>query len=176
VFSFRAQGGSPVGFPDVTRSPFDLPRAARRPRPRWDILAAIFVGGCAGGAARYGMDVTWPAGPGDFPWTIFAINTSGAFVLALVIVAAADVVPSRYLRPLAGTGFCGAFTTFSSIAVTVDELVAHGHQALAAAYLTASIGAGLAAGWLGLAAGRAVAGGRRSAGIRYVGDAAKRPE
>jgi CrcB protein len=148
----------------VTRSPFDLARPARRRRARWDVLAAIFVGGCGGGAARYGLDVTWPAGAGEFPWTIFAINVSGAFVLALVIVIAADVVPSRYLRPLVGTGFCGAFTTFSSIVVTVDELVAHDHPGVAAAYLAASIGAGIAAASLGLVAGRAIAGVRRSSG------------
>jgi CrcB protein len=141
----------------MTRSPFETARPARRPRPRWDVLAAIFVGGCGGGAARYALDVTWPAGAGDFPWTIFAINTSGAFILALVIVIAADVLPSRYLRPLLGTGFCGAFTTFSSIVVTFDELVAHDHPGTAVGYLAASIAAGLAAAWLGLVAGRTVA-------------------
>ena len=140
----------------MTRSPFDAARPAHGPRLRWDVMAVILAGGCAGGAARYGLDVTWPAGAGAFPWTIFAINTSGAFVLALVVVFAAGVVPSRYLRPLVGTGFCGAFTTFSSIVVTVDELVAHGHPGVAVAYLAGSTAAGLAAAWLGLVAGRLI--------------------
>jgi CrcB protein len=148
----------------MTRPPFDVPRPAHRPRPRWDVLAAIFLGGCAGGAARYGLDVAWPASTGDFPWTIFGINTSGAFVLALMIVIAADVLPSRYLRPLLGTGFCGAFTTFSSIVVSVDENLAHNHAGLAGAYLFASIAAGLGAAWLGLVAGRGIAGVRRTRG------------
>ena len=140
----------------MTGSPFDVARPTRRPRPRWDVLAAIFAGGCCGGAARYGLSAAWPSAGGDFPWTIFAINTSGAFVLAAVLVIAADVVPSRYLRPLVGTGFCGAFTTFSSIVVTVDELAAHGHAGMAAGYLIASIAAGLAAAWLGLVLGRGI--------------------
>lgn len=148
----------------MTGSPFEIGRPARRPRLRWDVLAVIFIGGCAGGAARYGLNQAWPAGAGDFPWTIFAVNTSGAFVLSLVIVIAADVLPSRYLRPLLGTGFCGAFTTFSSIVVTFDELVAHHHPGVAAAYLAASIGAGLVAAWLGLVVGRAIAAVRISRG------------
>jgi CrcB protein len=147
----------------MTASPFEVARPAHRPRPRWDVLVAIFVGGCAGGVARYGLDRTWPAGAGQFPWTIFAINTGGAFVLALVVVIAVGVVPSRYLRPLVGTGFCGAFTTFSSIVVTADQLTAHGHPGLAIGYLAASIGAGLVAAWLGLVAGRTIEAVRRSA-------------
>ena len=145
----------------MNRSPFEVARPARRPRPRWDVLAAIFVGGCGGGAARYALDTTWPVGAGAFPWTIFSINVTGAFVLSLVIVIAADLVPSRYLRPLVGTGFCGAFTTFSSIVVTFDELVAHDHPGMAVGYLGASIGAGLAAAWLGLVAGRGLAAARQ---------------
>lgn len=147
----------------MTRSPFEVARPAGRPWPRWDVLVAIFVGGCGGGALRYALAQTWPAGADEFPWTIFSVNTSGAFVLALVLVIAADVLPSRYLRPLLGTGFCGAFTTFSSIVVTVDQLVAHGHPAVAGAYLAGSIGAGLGAAWLGLVAGRTIAAIRRSA-------------
>jgi CrcB protein len=145
----------------MTASPFEVARPGRRPRPRWDVLAAIFVGGCCGGAARYALGHVWPQRAGVFPWTIFGINTSGAFVLALVIVIAADLMPSRYLRPLIGTGFCGAFTTFSSIVVTVDEAWADDHPGIAWTYLAASIGAGLAAAWIGLVAGRALTAARR---------------
>ena len=148
----------------MTGSPFEIGRPAPRPRLRWDVLAVIFVGGCAGGVARYALDDHWPAGAGTFPWTIFTINTSGAFALSFVIVVAADVLPSRYLRPLVGTGFCGAFTTFSSIVVSFNELLAHHHPGVAGSYLAASIGAGLVAAWLGLVAGRAIAAVRRKRG------------
>jgi CrcB protein len=99
---------------------------------------------------------TWPAGVGGFPWSTFSVNTAGAFVLALVVVIAAELAPSRYLRPLVGTGFCGALTTFSSIVVAADQLLAHGHLAIATAYVAASIVSGLAAGSFGLIVGRAV--------------------
>jgi CrcB protein len=126
-----------------------------RPRPRRallsaDVLLVIFVGGCAGGAARYGLTKAAPDSPYGFPWTIFAINTAGALLLAVIVVIAAELAPPRHLRPLVGTGFCGAFTTFSSIVLASDELFAHGHAGVAIAYLVASIAAGLAAAWGGL--------------------------
>lgn len=144
-------------------SPFDGARPPRWPRLRWGVVLAVFVGGCVGGWARYAITSTWPTGTGRFPWEIFAVNVLGAFVLALVVVAATDLVSSRYLRPLLGTGFCGAFTTFSSIVVTTDLLFAHHHAGTAVVYLAASIVAGLAAAALGLVLGRAVAANRRRA-------------
>lgn len=124
-------------------------------------MLAVFLGGCLGGWVRYGITETWPTRTGRFPWATFGVNVAGAFVLALVIVFAADVVSSRYLRPLVGTGFCGALTTFSSIVVTTDLLFAHHHPGTAVTYLAASIVAGLAAAALGLVIGRAVAAKRR---------------
>jgi CrcB protein len=81
----------------------------------------------------------------------------------VVVVIAADLVSSRYLRPLLGTGFCGAFTTFSSIVVTSDQLFADRHPGMATAYLVASIVAGLAAASAGLATVRALAENRHRA-------------
>ncbi len=142
-------------------SPFEHGRRARWPRIRPDVVGVVFLGGCIGGYARYGVTDLWPAPADRFPWSTLAVNTVGAFILTLVIVIASDVMPSRYLRPLLGTGFCGALTTFSSVVVSTDELFAHQAQGTAAAYLVASLVAALAAGWLGLAAGRLVAVNRR---------------
>lgn len=137
--------------------------AALRPR-RLDVLAVVFVGGCVGGAARYAATSAGHAPAGGFPWATFAVNVSGAFVLAAVVVAAARR-PSRYLRPLLGTGFCGAFTTFSSVVVSADQMFAHGHAATAVAYLAATVIGGLAAAWLGRMLMRA-AGVRRDRRVR----------
>lgn len=127
------------------------------PRLRWDVVAAVFAGGCLGGWARYGITSTWPAGA-RFPWATFTVNVTGAFALAVIVVTAANLVRSRYVRPLLGTGFCGAFTTFSSVVVTADQLFAHRHPVTAVSYVLASIVAGLAAAWFGLILGRAVTG------------------
>ena len=157
----RDHPAEPVRSARAGGSPFEVRQARRRPRLRWDVLVAIFVGGCLGGWARYAILVTWPVATDQFPWPTLAINVSGAFVLSLVIVVAAEFVSSRYFRPLLGTGFCGAFTTFSSIVVTDDELFAHHEPALAIGYLAASIVGGLVAASLGLVIGRVVVAQRR---------------
>ncbi len=145
----------------VGSSPFGQSRRSQWPRPRWDVLLVVFAGGCLGGWARYGITSTWPARTGRFPWPTFDVNVAGAFVLAVVVVVAAEVVSSRYLRPLLGTGFCGAFTTFSAIVVTTDQLFAHHHQRIAVTYLVASTVAGLAAASIGLALARVATASRR---------------
>ena len=137
--------------------PFDRPpHAGLRLHP--GLLAAVFLGGCAGGLARHQVVQAWPAPAHVFPWATFVINCSGAFALALLLVLLLELLPSStYVRPLLGTGFCGAWTTFSSVVVAADQLVAHGHVATGATYVLASIGGGLASAALGLLLGRAVA-------------------
>jgi CrcB protein len=146
-----------------TTSAFKQARRSSWPTFRIDVVVAIFLGGCIGGYARYAATLILPTPSGAFQWSIFWVNTVGAFILALVVVIASEVAPSRYLRPLIGTGFCGALTTFSSVVVAVDQLFAHHHAQTAVAYLLATIGATLAASWLGLLLGRAVAAGRHGA-------------
>ena len=80
----------------------------------------------------------------------------GAFLVAVVLVVVSGRFSARYALPLLGTGFCGAFTTFSAVVVTTAELLAHDHRGTAITYLVASICGGLAAAWLGLMFGRAV--------------------
>lgn len=139
-------------------------RRAGSPAP-WRVLAAIAVGAFAGGLARYGLGLAFPAPHGAFPAATFAINVSGSFVLALLIVCVLEIwPPTTYIRPLIGTGFCGAFTTFSTWMVGVDQLVAGHHEASAAWYLVGSLIAGLAATSFGLTSGRAVVAYRRRVG------------
>jgi CrcB protein len=119
------------------------------------LVAAIFTGGCAGGLLRHRVLLAWPVGDA-VPWPVVVVNAAGAFVLGLVIVVAAARPERTLLRPLLATGFCGAFTTFSTVVVGADELTASGAGYAAAAYVGASIVSGLAAVAAGLALGRAV--------------------
>jgi fluoride exporter len=136
--------------PDVDATAYDRAHHAR-------VVALVFVGGAIGGLLRYAVVRHWPAAGGGFPWATFAVNVAGAFVLAVVVDLASEVLAgSRYLRPLVGAGFCGALTTFSSIVVDVDRLGAHGHAAMAASYLVTTLATGLSAGALGLFLTRAV--------------------
>jgi CrcB protein len=121
-------------------------------------LVLIGAGGTLGGLARYQIGLAWVTGTGAFPWATFAINTAGAFVLALVVVVAARRARhAAYVRAALGTGFCGAFTTFSSVVTSADRLSAHGHAGLACSYVAVSLAAGIAAAWLGAAAGEPLA-------------------
>ena len=113
-------------------------------------LAVVFVGGCAGGYARYAVTQAWPSPINGFPWSTFAVNLVGAFVLGVVVVLAAETRASRHLRLLLGTGFCGALTTFGSVVVAVDELIAHHHAATALSYLVATAAAALLVAAIGV--------------------------
>ena len=114
-------------------------------------LAAIGIGGALGTLARYGVErAVVPAADG-FPWATLTVNVVGSFVLGAVVTLVVERWPrDRYLRPLAAVGFCGGFTTFSTLAVEVDQRVQHGHAGLAAVYLVATMMAGLAAAFAGI--------------------------
>ncbi|GAA3966661.1 CrcB family protein [Gordonia caeni] len=123
-------------------------------------MVTVFLGGLLGAPARYGVDVALPSGPDGFPWSTFTVNLVGAFALGLLLETLtssgwrADRV--RRARLLLGTGFLGAFTTYSSFAVQFDQLGRHGQAGLAAAYAAASLVFGLTAAGLGLCAAQAV--------------------
>ena len=141
------------------RTPGTGPFATVRHRlPRFEptILAVIFAGGVVGGLTRYAITKAWPAPTTRFPWAVFTVNTAGAFALGLLLAMIAKLAPRRLLRPLLGTGFLGAFTTFSSVVTTTDQLLAHGRTGTAAAYLGGGILAALGAVSFGVVLGRAI--------------------
>ena len=150
--------------PSTVASPSPRASGGHRPGPQSVTLGAIALGGFAGGLARYGLGQAFPVAHGAFPATTFAVNVSGSFILALLLVFVLEIwPPTRYLRPLLATGFCGAYTTFSTWMVDADRLISAGHYATAAWYLLGSLAAGLAATSLGLTVGRAVLAQRRRA-------------
>jgi CrcB protein len=115
-------------------------------------LAAIFLGGALGALARVGLGQAFPATAGSWPWVTFAINITGSFLLAYFATRLQERLPqSTYLRPLLGTGLCGAYTTFSTMQVEILNMLDHDRDGLAVAYASASIAAGLAAIWIGTA-------------------------
>jgi CrcB protein len=117
-----------------------MPRSDRRE------IAAIFLGGIAGSLLRVWLARSFATGDADWPWAIFAINVSGSFVLACI----ATHVHGRPLRstvigPLLGVGFCGAYTTFSTMQFELLRMIDHDRYALAGAYAACSVLAGVLA-------------------------------
>jgi CrcB protein len=143
-------------------APTATPRKWRRAPLHPGTIAAISLGGAVGTLGRVELTRLIPTTTNGFPWATFAANITGAFLVGLVIVLVLDrLPPTRYVRPLLGTGFCGGLTTFSTLVVEVDLLVKSGHVGMAIAYLAASLGAGMAAVWAGMSLARVSATGRR---------------
>jgi CrcB protein len=117
---------------------------------RFEIVLAVFVGGCLGGLARYAEVRAWPTGTAGFPWSTLVVNLTGAFILAAFVTWARRAGHAGIGRALVGTGFCGAYTTFSSIVVDADRLLARGSVGTALGYLAASFAGGLAAAFIGM--------------------------
>ncbi len=116
-------------------------------------LAAIFVGGAIGALARVALTQAFPTHPGEWPWVTFAINVSGSFALGYMVTRLQERLPlSTYRRPLSGTGFCGAFTTFSTMQVELLQMIERHRYGLAGGYAAAS----LAAGYLAVYAATAI--------------------
>ncbi len=121
------------------------------------VLVAIACGGFVGAWSRYEVSLHWKTAPGHIPWTTFAINTSGSFLLGLILTVLLNRRrPARYLRPFLGVGVLGAWTTMSTFAMESDLLVKDGHVAAAIGYAGATVGVGLAATWVAIMAGRAL--------------------
>jgi CrcB protein len=135
--------------------------ARREVGHQFDVVAAIAIGGALGAPARYEVAQLIPIAPGTFPWATFWTNVSGAFALALFLTLVTErLPPTRLLRPFFGIGFLGAYTTFSTLAVETATLVKDGDVALGVGYTIASITAGLAVAFVGIALGRALPPGR----------------
>jgi len=112
-------------------------------------LAAIFLGGAAGALLRVWLGVEFAGAAGSWPWVTFAINVTGCFALGYLATRLQERLPqSTYRRPLLGTGFCGAYTTFSTMQVEILKMLERGSDGLAVAYAGASIGAGYLAIWV----------------------------
>jgi len=119
----------------------------------------VALGGAAGAVTRYVIDgfVSDRAG-GAFPWGTLVINVSGSALVGLLFALAIErgVLPASIRAPLM-IGFIGAYTTFSTLMLESWRLWEDGAVGLAAVNVVGSILLGLAALFVGLTIGRALA-------------------
>lgn len=119
--------------------------------------ALVLAGGFCGAVTRYllaapllALAATLPGARASFPYDILLINLSGAFAIGALYGAferGANISPDT--RLLLGTGFLGAYTTFSSFMVGADTLLREGRTLAALAYLVGAMVAGVALAWAG---------------------------
>jgi CrcB protein len=118
------------------------------------VLAAVAVGGAAGTLLRLAATRDLASGGRAFPWGTLLVNLVGSLLVGFIVVTAFErLAPSRYFRPLLGTGFCGGLTTFSTFAVEICLLIRAGRVGMAVLYALVSLvaGIGLARGGMLLA-------------------------
>ncbi|MCG2620914.1 CrcB family protein [Arthrobacter sp. I2-34] len=119
-------------------------------------ILLVVLGGMFGTLARYGVALVLPA-PGGWPLPTLAVNLAGAFALGLLLEsllrAGADDGGRRAVRLAAGTGFLGGFTTYSTFALELNELVSTGSSWTAIVYAALTVGVGFLASLAGIWAG-----------------------
>lgn len=129
-------------------------------RPTPLLVAVVTVGGVLGTTGRYAAAQLIPA-THEIPWATLTVNLVGAFLLGLLLETlsrtGAETPRGRLARLGLGTGLLGGFTTYSSLALEVVELLGDGQLGLALGYGAGSVSAGLLACLAGI-----LLGGRRA--------------
>ena len=121
------------------------------------VVLGVALGGAIGATARYGADrlIERTVG-GLFPWSTFAINVSGCFLIGLctAVFVERHHLPA-WLRIGIVMGVIGGYTTFSTFAAEALDLDEIHHILVSSAYIIASVALGMAAVYAGTVLGRA---------------------
>ena len=116
----------------------------------------LALGGVAGALCRYhGARLAQARTSNAFPLGTWLINLSGSLLLGLLLGLLSHA-PSRLSTEtslLLGTGFCGAYTTFSSFAFETIQLWRQACYHQAVINLVSQPICGVFAAWLGLILG-----------------------
>jgi CrcB protein len=122
--------------------------------PRYLVLIAL--GGFFGAPARALLDRAVSARTRtSFPVGTLVVNCSGSFLLGVLTGLGLHHQLPFGISALAATGFCGAFTTFSTFSFETLRLLEDAAYPRAVLYVALSFAVGLAAGGAGLALGLA---------------------
>lgn len=116
------------------------------------LLLGLFLAGCAGACARYLVDgLVLDRTSGELPAGTFVVNVTGSlllgFLTGLLLYHAFPATPKTVL----GTGFCGAYTTFSTFAYETIRLAEERQMSAALRVLGTSLIVPALAAALGLA-------------------------
>ena len=115
------------------------------------LILGLALAGAVGAPARYLVDAyLLRRTRGGFPLGTLVVNVSGSLVLGFITGLALYHAFPATPKTILGTGFCGAYTTFSTFAYETVRLVEARRLTSARAYLVASLilpAFAAAAGW-----------------------------
>lgn len=110
--------------------------------PLTQVLPVVAVGGAFGATGRWAAGELVPADAGVWPWATLFVNVLGALAIG---VAARGIDRDSMRWAFVVTGVLGGFTTFSALALELNDLVEAGRTAVAVAYGTVTLAGGVTA-------------------------------
>ncbi|WP_067468220.1 fluoride efflux transporter FluC [Actinomadura macra] len=115
----------------------------------------VVLGAALGAPLRYLTDrAVQSRHDSVFPWGTFTVNVVGSAVLGFLAALPAGAGTMAF----AGTGFCGALTTYSTFGYETMRLAEDGARFYSVANAAASVAAGLGAAYCGMVVAAAVTG------------------
>lgn len=111
----------------------------------------VALGAMVGAPLRYWTDRAVQARHDSvLPWGTLTVNVAGSLILGVLAGGAAAGGVSQAVLAAAGTGFCGALTTYSTFSYETVRLTESGSRLLALLNVVLNLAVGLAAAWVGL--------------------------
>ncbi len=121
----------------------------------------VALGGAFGAMARFALNVFLQRDV-EFPWGTLSANLIGCFVMGIIaqLIAStawfndASVIPDQY-RLLFAVGFCGSFTTLSTMILELNTMIQKNELFYSFSYLVTTLVGGFACFYLGIVVLRA---------------------
>ena len=113
---------------------------------------AFLAGAGVGAPSRYVLDGYIQSKTGRFfPWGTFVINATGSLLLGILTGLALEHGLSTTTETVLGTGFCGAFTTYSTFTFETVRLAEEGATNAALRNIAANVVVGTVVAGVALA-------------------------
>lgn len=114
----------------------------------WPAILLVGSGSSVGAVARYAIGQgIGKVNNRELPWSTWVVNMVGTFLLGIFSEEFAVIHHDPNWWLLLGIGFCGSFTTFSTMSVEMVHLFRR-HLLLGLVYLGSSLALGLLLAWL----------------------------
>ena len=117
---------------------------------------AVAVGGALGAMARFGLNVFLQRDV-EFPWGTLTANLLGCLVMGIIaqLIAGtawfndAGIIPDQY-RLLFAVGFCGSFTTLSTLVLEMNTMLQKNELFYSFSYFVGTMIGGFACFYIGI--------------------------